>query len=190
MADTVEATDTFNLFPAAATSHVLNFSRMPQVSFVLQEVILPGISSAAVKTNNAGMTVRHAPDKVVWDPLTVQFLVDEEFRAHRELYHWINGVAGSYDRSKLTSEFIDDQKKYMYPEMSLQKTHGRMASTHAGLTIVNGAKIPVLRVLFFNVFITTLGEVRFATTTPDTNVPLTASATFEYDYYTIATLNR
>lgn len=182
--------DTFNLFPAAPQNHVFHLARLPQLSFVVQEVNLPGIMATPARMMVPGLAVRHAADRLTYDPLTVTFLVDEEFRAHRELHRWLVGITGGEDRTTLVQQFINDQATYLWPETTDQHTYGRATSTTAGLTIVNGAKIPILRVMFHNVHLTQIGSVQFSTTTPDTITPLTSTATFEYDFFSIVDVFR
>lgn len=182
--------DTYNLFPANPANHVIRFARMPHLSFVVQEVSLPSISATIPRVQTAGIFSRFAPERLNFDPLTVTFMVDEEFRAHRELYQWLWGMTGGDDRSHVTQEFVNDQAQYIWPDnKNAQTALGFASQTYAGLTIVNPAKIPIIRVLFYNMYITTLGQVQFATTA-DPIQPITASATFEYDFYTIVEIRR
>lgn len=183
--------DTFNLFPAAPASHIINFARMPFTSFVVQEVNLPGVSATIARVGAPGLAVRHAADRLVYEPLTISFLVDEEFRTHRELHSWLIGMTGGEDRSRLTAQFINDQADFFWNDPGLTQTErlARASSTTAGLTILNEAKIPLLRVLFHNVFITSLGGVQFSVIADPINI-LTSTATFEYDYYTIVEIRR
>lgn len=182
--------DTYNLFPASPTNHVMHFSRMPNLSYVIQQVNLPGISAEPSIVKAGGMTMHHPATSLAYEDLTVHFLVDEEFSTHRELHRWLFGVTGGPDRSRLVQEFIDDQTRFTFPELSKAETLGRLAASTAGLTIVNGAKIPILRFLFYNVVLTQVGPVEFSTTTTDTTVPLTSTATFKYDWYTSVELKR
>jgi hypothetical protein len=182
--------DTYNLFPASPLNHVMYFSRLPYLSFVLQDVTLPGITAEPVVVKSGGMTMHHNSSTLQYDQLNVRFLVDEEFTAHRELHAWLLGSSGGQDRSAMVEKFIDEQTQYIFPELEKSKTLGRLSSTEAGLTIVNAAKIPILRFLFHNVMITSLGSVEFSTTVIDPNVPLTSSATFKYDWYTLVELRR
>lgn len=174
---------TCNLFPASPTNSVMYFSRLPQLSFVLQDVALPGVSGVPARIAAPGLAMRMSADHLTYDPLNVTFMVDEEFRTHRELHRWLTGVTGGEDRTVLTQRFVDEQAQYMWAEPG--REFNRYASTNAGLTIVNGGKIPILRVLFYNVHLTAIGPVQFTTTTTDTNVPMTSTATFEYDWFSI-----
>lgn len=181
--------DTFNLFPADATSHVMQFVRMPMTSYVIQEVNLPGVAARTPTTTMPGLTINHMPDRLVYDPLTVTFLVDEEFQAWRELYAWMYGVTGGDDRSVVTAKFLQDHAEFVFPETPKHR-FDLAARTTAGLTIVNAAKIPVLRFVFHNVYITGLSAVQFTTTSTDTLVPLTCQATFAYDWYSLVQIRR
>jgi len=184
---TLPSIETFNLFPASPINSVLFFSRMPETSFVIQDVRLPGLTATPARMLAPGLAVRHAPDRLTYDPLSITFMVDEEYRAHRELHDWLIGMTGGEDRSTLTAEFDAKQQNWMVPETNAFKNHGRACSTFAAMTIVNGAKIPVLRVLFYNVYPMQVGEVAFSTMATDTITPLTSTATFEYDYYRLVT---
>ena len=185
---TAPATDVFNLFPASPTNHVMQFARLPQLTYVLQEVQLPGVSAQLARLNGPGLVLRQMPDHLSYEPLTVTFMIDEEFRAHRELHSWLIGITGAEDRSYRTAEFIANQNQYLWKETTPSKRLTTAAETTAGLTIVNGGKTPVLRVVFHNLYITGLGPVQFNTTATDTLTPLTSTATFEYDYFSIVKL--
>lgn len=178
-------TDTFNLFPASPTNHVMQFERLPNLSFVIQEVSLPGVTANPAKQMAPGLIINHLPDRLTYEPLTITFMVDEEFRAHREMHRWLNGVTGQEDRSVLTAQFINGQSDYFWQESNPAYRFTQAATTNAGLTIVNGSKVPILRFFFHNVHPMSIGEVRFTTTATDTITPLTASATFMYDFYSI-----
>lgn len=180
----------FNLFPAAPFSHIIQFERMPETTFVVQEVNLPGVSATPARVPAPGLVVRHGPDRLIYEPLTATFIIDEEFRAHRELHSWLIGMTGGEDRSFLTEEFLKQHQDYLWPDNSTRsQKFSQLQSTTAGLTIVNEAKIPLLRVVFYNLYITALGAVQFSIT-GDPMTVMTSTATFEYDFYTIVEIKR
>jgi len=182
--------DTYNLFPANPQNHMIRFARMPNLSFMIQEVNLPTITANIPRVQTAGIFSKFAPERLNFDPLNVTFIVDEEFRVHRELYKWLWGMTGGADRSEVVAEFLADQANYIWPDNKNDETALGLASqTYAGLTIVNPAKIPILRVLFYNAYITSLGQVQFATNV-DPGQVMTSTATFEYDFYTIVEIRR
>lgn len=182
--------DSFNLFPANPASHIIRFERMPETSFVVQEVNLPGVSANPAKINAPGLVVRHGPDRLNYEPLTVSFVVDEEFRTHRELHRWLVGMTGGEDRTLLTHEFLQTHRDYIWPDnSSVSQRFSQLQSTTAGLTIVNEAKIPLLRVVFYNLYVTSLGPVQFSITQDPINV-MSSTATFEYDFYSIVEIRR
>lgn len=186
------SSDTFNLFPLAPASHILRLERMPFTSFVTQEVNLPGVSATPARVAAPGLVVRHAPDRLTYDPLTVTFLVDEELKTHRELHSWLIGMTGGEDRSRLTASFVDNQASFQWGDArgnSQADKLARASTTTAGLTIINEAKIPILRVMFHNLYITSLGPIQFSVTV-DPLTTLTSTATFEYDFYSIVEIKR
>jgi hypothetical protein len=182
--------DTYNLFPANPANHMIRFARMPHLSFMVQEVNLPTITANVPQVQSGGRYSKFAPDRLNFEPLTVTFLVDEEYRVHRELYRWLWGVTGGVDRSTVVAEFIEDEIQYLWPGVTNTNIAlNTLAATYAGLTILNPAKIPILRVLFYNLYITSLGGVQFLTT-GNPEQPLTATATFEYEFYTMMEIRR
>lgn len=181
--------DTFNLFPADPTHHVIQFTRMPFTTFLVQEVGLPAVNSQTAKIPSPGLVAKFVADKLNYDSLTITFMVDEEFKAWRELYGWLLGMTGTYDRSVLVADFIQNQFDYVQDTQPHYR-HAEASRTTAGLTIVNAAKVPMLRFIFHNLYITSLSEVRFDTRTTDTITPLTCSATFDYDYYSLVQIRR
>ena len=180
---------TFNLFEAAPANHIMRFERMPYTSFMVQEVNLPGITTTAAQVGLPGLTVKHAPDRLNYEQLQVTFLVDEEFTVHRELHRWMVGMTGREDRSTLTAQFVRDQADYAWGETGPSRALATTSRTTAGLTIVNGARNPILRVLFFNVYPVALGPVAFSVTADPTTV-LQSTATFEYDFYTLVEIRQ
>lgn len=176
------------LFPASPVNHVIRFSRLPNLTYVVQEVALPGVSATPARNVVPGLTVRYAPDRLTYEPLNVTFMVDEEFRTHRELHRWLTGVTGGEDRTKLVAKFLDEESDYIWEDNREQTRFAAASATTAGLTIVNATKTPILRILFYNVHLTNIGPVQFSVTTTDTLTPMTSTATFEYDFYSIVEL--
>lgn len=179
----------FTLFPASPVNHVINFAKLPNLSFVVQEVSLPGISATPARVQTPGLVSRHIPDRLTYEALNVTFLIDEEFRTHKELYSWLSGVTGGEDRSVLTAKFVNDQYQYEWPNSRPADALNRLGSTEAGLTIVGVDRKPKFRFAFHNLYITQLGPVQFSTTVADTNIPMTTTASFEFDYFSIVQMS-
>lgn len=182
--------DTFNLFPLDPTNHVMQFARMPSTTFVLQDVNLPGVNAQTAKIAAPGLTFHAIPDRLVFDQLQVTFMMDENMGAWRELFSWLQGMTGSHDRSEIVAEFIEGQMNYVWQD-NPQNQHDLASRTTAALTIINPAKIPMLRVLFHNLYITSLGPLQFSTRDTDTIAStLACTATFNYDYYAVVEYRR
>lgn len=182
--------DTFNLFPLDPTNHVMQFARMPMTTFVAQDVNLPGVSAKTAQILVPGLNIHAVPDRLVFDQLSVTFMMDETMSAWRELFSWLQGMTGGQDRSAIVAEFIEGQLNYIWAAKP-DDQHDLASRTTAALTIINPAKIPMLRVLFHNLYITSLSPIQFSTREQDTiNSTLTCSATFEYDYYAVVEYRR
>ena len=178
--------ETLNLIPASPLDHTMVFARMPALTLTIQEVSLPGVSAQLGRATGPGMITYHHPDRLNYEPLNVTFLVDEQFLTHRELHRWLAASAGDADRTEIVARFIEEQQNYVWEGVG--RPFDYLPRTNATLTLLNGAKVPMLRVLFHNVMIASLGEVRFSATATDVTTALSSTATFNYDYYSIITV--
>src|SRR5690348_16298039 len=66
--------------------------RAPYLSFFVQTVQLPTITLPPADTENPFTTIPYPGDHITWEPLTVEFLVDEDLKGYMEMYRWMRGM--------------------------------------------------------------------------------------------------
>lgn len=161
-----------------STKFVMTFSRIPNVQYFCQSVRLPGLSLDAMEQQTPFVVVKRPGDKVTFDRLVIDFLLDEDLNSWKEIYNWIIGMTfpenfDQYKNLKNLSTYSQYQTQPQYADGTLNI-----------LTALNNVN---LRYEFTGLFPVRLSEVVFNSTDENTTT-LTASAEFEYTYYKPVTI--
>jgi len=148
------------------TKFTLVFPTMPFLRYFCQTAVVPSISTSAIPVETPfSNTYRHG-DKLIFDELTVNAIIDEDMRIWEETYKWLVSLT----------------KPTEFPEYIRYKDSRAMVYHDAILTINTNANIPNIRLKFTNVHPLTLGAVNF-NVADNADTTLTADITFRYDYY-------
>lgn len=141
---------------------------LPFARYFCQTVSLPGVSTSSVEVPNPfSSTYRHG-DKLVFEPFSINAIVDEDLRVWEETFKWINSMVNATD--------FENYKK---------RNGVRSEIYFDGLLTINtNANNPNLRIKFKNVHPTSLGSVQFNTAENAETIP-TADIAFRYDYFEI-----
>jgi hypothetical protein len=141
----------------------LAISRAPTVSYFAQAVSLPSINIAELRQPTILSTNIPVPGNAyTFQPLRVQFIVDETMRSWQEIYNWIK-VLGNY---KDSTDTLPHHDKY----------------SDITLLITNSAYKAKFEVVFKYAYPSALSELPFSITAVD-NVPVLATVDFTYTYY-------
>lgn len=143
---------------------VLTIEMLREESYTFMSFPIPGISTSSPRQATPFTDIPHSGDKLIYEPLTVEFIVKSDLSNWLGIYNWL--VANTYP-----TDFADMDK---FPsEMS-----------DANVIIYSAHNNPQINVNFKNLVPTSLSEVRFNTGDNDTTF-ITASATFDYQSYDI-----
>lgn len=153
-----------------ASKFQLTFARLPNTQFFVQTVNLPGISIGEASQTTPFKDLYRAGDKLVYDTLNMQFLIDEEMYAWFDIYQWMAGLTFPLD----FQEYRDLLRK--------NQDFGKIYSDGT-LTILSNANLPRIRVKFSGCFPISLGSIQFAASDSAENT-LMSDATFRFQYYT------
>ena len=145
--------------PAFATNFRLEFAQATHLNYFIQGTTLPGLNAMGIETPYKGNNTFFQADRIEYDPLNVTFIIDEGFDNYLYLYH------------KLLS-YRDTERP---PQLQEDAT----------LHILTSNKTPNLLVTFYGLFLQSLGEVTFESSTSD-SAALMCSAMFRYQQFTIA----
>jgi hypothetical protein len=164
------------LNPLSPNGFNFSITKVPGVTFFCQQATIPGIMLGDPTFSTPFSTQPLPGDTLSYDPLTIQFLIDEEMLNYNVIYNWIValGFPESYDQ--YTTLLSNDQTAY-----------GELAKNYsdATLQILDSNNNPVRSVTFQDVFPTSLETLTFASTNEGVNY-LIGSATFKFGLYRFA----
>ena len=70
----------------------LNFSRLPNMQYFCQTVVVPGISMGESLTPNPFVDLYKPGEKAIYDVLNITFFIDEQMLAWFEVHDWIRAM--------------------------------------------------------------------------------------------------
>ena len=160
----------------------LVLTKTPKVDFLCQSANIPSISMGTAIQPSYLKDIPVPGDKVLYDDLTVSFLVDEKMENYLAIHKWITGLGypesrGQYDQLRKddnrTDRIIGDDGDPRYFEFS-DATLQDLSSNYRPSVLIN----------FKDAFPISLSTLDFDVTTRDYNY-FTAQVTFKYTIYNI-----
>jgi hypothetical protein len=156
----------------------LNFSRLPNIQYFCQSVLLPGVSMSEVPRNTPFVELYSPGDKAIFDALNVTFMVDEDMTAWLEVYDWIRAMTFPTDFSEYR-ELPALSRNFSRPDFP--------QLSDATLTLLSSSNNPTFKFKFVDIFPVAVTSFPLSTMdNPDS--PITADATFRFSYYTVEKL--
>lgn len=135
---------------------------LPEISFFAVMISFPGVSVSAAQVSTPFSDTWRAGDKVMFDPLTVTFNVDEDMRNWESAFRWVTGLTYPHDYK----EYRDQKKKYI--------------SRDAQLILLTNSNVDNILFTLTNCVPISLGPIIFSTT-DDANVTPTCDFTLQFD---------
>ena len=164
----------------------LILTKTPKVDFLCQSANIPQISMGTAVQPSYLKDIPVPGDKVLYDDLTVSFLVDEKMENYLAIHKWITGLGypesiGQYNQLKKddnrTNSRVSDAGDPLYFQYS-----------DATLQVLNSNYKPSVLINFKDAFPISLSTLDFDVTTRDYNY-FTAQVTFKYTIYNITDPN-
>jgi hypothetical protein len=148
--------------------------RLPNLTFFVQSINLPGITLLSTTVNNPFVATPVPGNQLIFGQLTAGIIVDENLEGWNEIYNWITQLGNPETKDKLGN---------------LTKTPGRNNSitSDATLIIKTNANNPNKLITFKDLFPVEIGEIQF-TSVGGTHEFTTTSVTFGYSYYELTSV--
>lgn len=153
----------------------VTFSRIPNVQYFCQTITIPGLDLGVAEFPTPFVDLPIAGDKIQYETLQLDFLVDEDLRGWREIHDWIRGLGfpTNFQEYKNLRRKAYESDKAEFPQYS-----------DIIATINTSKNNPNLRFKFQYAFPISLSGIELsAQNSPET--VLTAQATFRYAYFDI-----
>lgn len=149
---------------------------LPNVQWFIQSANLPGTSLGEVATPSPLLDTFIPGDNLVYEPLNITFIVDEDLKNWTELYNWLTGL-GAPERYS--------QYKNLKEKGQTTPSQGERTGIYsdATLVILNSNMRANHQILFKEMFPTSLSSLEFNTTIGDVDY-IVATATFRFSSYT------
>lgn len=147
-----------NFNTAFATNYRFEFVNAPELNYFCQNAQLPGISSIGVEQPYKNVNTFIQADRIEYDPMNINFIVDERFANYLFIHNWMRTNA--------------------------EKETPHKNQADGTLHILTGNKTPNLMVTFYGMFPQMLSSLDFESAVTDSNV-IMCSATFRYQTFDI-----
>lgn len=162
-----------NLNPLSPNGFQFSITKLPELTFHCQQVNLPGITLGEPTFSTPFSTQPVPGDALQYDPLTVQFLVDENMENYKKLYNWIVALG-----------FPESYDQYIAQNAADTTAYGELAKNYsdATLQILDSNNQAIQTIQFYDLFPTTIDSMMFSATNDDVNY-VVANVTFKFGLY-------
>lgn len=163
-----------NINPLSPNGYRFAVQKMPELTYFAQTVNLPGISLGDPEFANPFASVPIPGDRLTYDSLTLEFVVNEDMSNYMALYNWIIALGFPTDYLQYTNLTNQDQIN----------TINELATNYsdATLQILDNNNNPVKTVHFVDCFPTNIESLTFTASSQDVNY-LIGRVTFRFSYY-------
>ena len=180
---------------AEPTKFKFTIIKLPKVEFFVTTANLPGISLGVAEQITPLKDIPLPGDRLQYDTLNIQFLVDENLENYREIHGWLTGVGfpknyeqfqnvqGAATDRFPTTENVGTSKELGEIKKATQDEGGLYSD--ATLFVLTSKNNSNLEVRFRDLYPISLSGLDFNQQATDVNY-LTASVTFEYKIYEFA----
>jgi hypothetical protein len=159
-----------------------NLSKYPKVDFFSNKAQLPGISLGVAIQSTYLKDIPIPGDKLEYDDLTLNFLVDENIENYLTIYDWLIGLG--YPEN--VSQFNDLRLRDPYnPSGNARDSYNQYSD--GSLEILDSNYRAKFKIKYKDLFPTSLSSLEFDSTATDINY-FTAVATFKYTVFEIQTI--
>jgi len=152
--------------------------RLTEVQFFCQAANLPGVNSQSTVQVNPFRDAAVPGDKMEYEDLEVEFLVDEELRSWASIYYWIKG----YTQAEAFEDYQNLDKLSKFSQYEYINTP---QYADALLTTLSANDKPKVRIHFIDLFPVYLSSIPFDVRVSSEKT-MTATATFRFKRYEIA----
>jgi len=160
----------------------LILSKTPKVDFLCQSANIPGISMGTALQPTYLKDIPVPGDKVLYEDLTIRFLVDENMENYLAIYKWMTGLG--YSESLGQFEQLKKEDFRTNPQINSDADPRYFEFSDATLQVLSSNYKPSIHVNFKDAFPISLSTLEFDASERDYNY-FTAQTTFKYTIFDI-----
>jgi hypothetical protein len=155
----------------------LIFNKFPNVEYLSYSVNIPGVSLGEIIQPTPLLDLRLPGDKLTFDPLTLNFIVQENLANYIEIYNWMFGIGHP--------QSLDSYKTIA--RSSPNNSNRVNIYSDATLFMLSNKQNPIAKVTFVDVYPTALSPLQYDASVTDVT-PITTDVTLNYSYYKLETI--
>lgn len=164
--------------PLHVNKFIFNMSRIPNVQYFCQDVIIPGVNITEAVRPNPFVDLYSPGEKLVYDLFVVTFIIDENLTAWKEIHDWMRAMTFPEN----FEEYANLKNISRNPISNMRK--GFEQFSDAEVLLLTSSNIPKVRYKFYDLFPTNISPIMLTSRDSPNNI-MTADATFRYAYYDI-----
>lgn len=177
----IEDTNICNTDLLQSAKFIFTIPRLNEVQFFCQAINLPGVNSQSTVQLNPFRDMGVPGDKMEYEDLNIEFLLDEELRSWSSIYYWIKG----YTQAEAWDDYVNLDKLSKYSQYEYINTP---QYADAILTTLSAASNkPKVNIHFIDLFPVYLSAIPFDIRVTAAKT-MTATATFRFKRYEITLL--
>ena len=183
---------------ASPTQFKFSIIKLPKVEYFCTTANVPGITLGTSAQATPFKDIPIPGDKLDYDTLNIQFLVDENLENYREIHGWLTGLGFPKDRSQFRSLQAAGTDRYPTTtredlnkelgDVSKQTSDDGGLYSDATLFILTSKNNSNIEVRFRDIYPISLSGLDYNQQATDVNY-LTASVTFQYKIYEFAAVS-
>ena len=183
---------------ASPTQFKFTIIKLPKVEYFCTTANVPGVTMGSSAQATPFKDVPIPGDKLEYDTLNIQFLVDENLENYREIHGWMTGLGFPKDHSQFRSLQAAGSDRYpTTTREDLSKEIGDVVKqtsddgglySDATLFILTSKNNSNIEVRFRDIYPISLSGLDYNQQATDVNY-LTASVTFQYKIYEFASVS-
>ena len=167
-------------------------TKLPEVEFTCQTANIPGISLGSATQPTPLVDIPIPGDKISFQSLDINFLVDENLNNYKEIHDWLIGIGFPQNYTQFQNLQAEGSDRFPGSTRSTAATGTSTPQplseggtySDATLTILNSKNIAKTEIRFQNVYPTSLGSLSYDVKLTDVDY-LQAAVSFNYMYYEI-----
>jgi len=167
-------------------------TKLPEVEFTCQTANIPGISLGGAIQPTPLVDIPIPGDKISFQSLDINFLVDENLNNYKEIHDWLIGIGFPQNYTQFQNLQADGSDRFPGSTRSTAATGTSIPQplseggtySDATLTVLNSKNIAKTEIRFQNIYPTSLGGLSYDVKLTDVDY-LQASVSFAYMYYEI-----
>ena len=167
-------------------------TKLPEVEFTCQTANIPGISLGSATQPTPLVDIPIPGDKISFQSLDINFLVDENLNNYKEIHDWLIGIGFPQNYTQFQNLQAEGSDRFPGSTRSTAATGTSTPQplseggtySDATLTVLNSKNIAKTEIRFQNIYPTSLGSLSYDVKLTDVDY-LQAAVSFNYMYYEI-----